>query len=319
MMAANLQFLARKLTGAIMVLLLVSVLVFVLMNLASGDPIAVLLGDQATSADIARVRAQYGLDQPLVLRYFSWLGQVVQGNLGTSIFVQLPVLQVLANRAEPTLLLAAMSVSIATLIGVPCGTLAAVRRGSKLDQIVSTIAMLAASIPSFWMGIILIRIFAVKLGWLPASGFGAPDAGLLLHIKHLILPAIVLGVLNSALIIRFTRSSVLDILHEDYVRTARAKGVPEFTIMVKHVLKNALIPIITVIGLTTALMIGGTVVTESVFNLPGLGSLVVQSVLRRDYPVIQGALLVIAMAYVLINFAIDLLYAVIDPRLERKG
>lgn len=315
-MLNTLKILLVRLFGACVVMLIVAVLVFLLVNMASGDPIAVLLGDQASASDIAQVRAQYGLDRPLVTQFFLWLQQVLQGNLGTSIFLQQPVADVLIARAEPTLLLAFFSVTIATLIGVPCGALAAVWRGSRTDQVVSAVAMLAASVPSFWMGLILIRIFAVQMGWFPSSGYGPPDASLAQRMYHLALPSVVLGVLNSALIIRFTRASMLDTLGEDYVRTARAKGLPESVIMVKHVMKNALIPIVTVIGLTTALMIGGTVVTETVFNLPGVGGLVVRAVLRRDYPVIQGALLVVAFIYVLINFFIDFLYTVIDPRIR---
>jgi len=192
-------------------------------------------------------------------------------------------------------------------------------RGSRADQLVSTVAMLGASIPSFWFGLILIQVFAVHLGWFPASGYGDPGAPLGDRVQHLLLPAIVLGVLNSALVIRFTRASVLDILGEDYVRTARAKGLSEGVVLMKHVLRNALVPIVTVLGLTLALMIGGTVVTETVFNLPGVGNLVVRAVLRRDYPVIQGTLLVIAAIYVFINLAIDLLYTVVDPRIRLEG
>jgi len=315
-MRAALKVLASRLLGGCVVLLIVAVMVFSLVHLASGDPIAVLLGDQATAADIAQVRAQYGLDRPLATQFFLWMGQVVQGNLGMSIFMQQPVAEVLWSRAEPTLMLATLSVLIATLIGVPCGVLAAVWRGSRTDQALSAVAMCAASVPSFWMGLILIRIFAVQLGWLPASGYGPPDAGLLEKLRHMILPSAVLGILNSALIIRFTRASMLDTLGEDYMRTARAKGLSEPAVIVRHVLRNALIPIVTVIGLTMALMIGGTVVTETVFNLPGVGGLVVRAVLRRDYPVIQGTLLVVAFIYVLINFMIDFLYTVIDPRIR---
>lgn len=317
MLSAMKILLVRSL-GACVVLLIVAVLVFLLVHMASGDPIAVLLGDQATAADIAQVRAQYGLDRPLPTQFLLWLGQVLTGNLGTSIFLQQPVTQVLLERAEPTVLLALFSVAIASCIGVPCGALAAVWRGSRTDQVVSAVAMLAASVPSFWMGLILIRIFAVQLGWFPASGYGPPEADLAQRMMHLALPSVVLGVLNSALIIRFTRASMLDTLGEDYVRTARAKGLSETVIMVKHVMKNALIPIVTVIGLTMALMIGGTVVTETVFNLPGVGGLVVRAVLRRDYPVIQGTLLVVAFIYVLINFFIDFLYTVIDPRIRLR-
>ena len=313
------RFLLKRLGGAVVVLTLVAVLVFCLTRLASGDPVALLLGDQATAADIAQARAQYGLDKPLPVQFGLWVGELLQGNLGQSLFLQRPVAQALLERAEPTLFLALFAVGIAALVGVPCGMAAAVWRGSATDQAVSGVAMLGASVPSFWLGLILIQLFAVKLGWFPASGYGDPTATLGERLQHLMLPALVLGLLNSALIIRFTRASMLDILGEDYVRTARAKGLPEGTIMVKHVLRNALVPIVTVLGLTMALMIGGTVVTETVFNLPGVGNLVVRAVLRRDYPVIQGTLLVIAAIYVFINLAIDFLYTLVDPRIRLEA
>ncbi len=311
-----LRYLGGRAAGMLLVLAIVAVLVFVLTRAASGDPVAVLLGDQATAADIARVQQQYGLDKPLPVQFGLWLREVLQGNLGDSIFLQRPVTQALWERAEPTTLLAIFATIIASLIGVPCGIVSAVFRGKAVDQLFTGTAMLGASIPSFWLGIVLIQIFAVSLGWFPVSGYGAPDAGLLERMHTLVLPACVLGLLNSALIIRFTRASMLDVLGEDYVRTARAKGLGEGVVVLKHALRNAMVPIVTVLGLTVALMIGGAVVTETVFGLPGVGSLVVNAVLRRDYPVIQGALLVIAAIYVLINFAIDLLYAVVDPRVK---
>jgi peptide/nickel transport system permease protein len=313
------RFLLNRLAGAAMVLVIVAVLVFLLTRLASGDPMALMLGDQATVEDVAKARTQYGLDKPLPTQFVLWVGELLQGNLGQSIFLQRPVAQALMERAEPTLFLAFFAVAIAALIGVPCGMAAAIWRGSHTDQWLSGVAMLGASIPSFWMGLILIQFFAVYLGWFPASGYGDPGMGLGARLYHLILPASVLGLLNSALIIRFTRASMLDILGEDFVRTARAKGLPERVVMFKHVLRNALVPIITVLGLTMALMIGGTVVTETVFNLPGVGNLVVRAVLRRDYPVIQGTLLVIASIYVLINLLIDLLYTLVDPRIRLGG
>jgi peptide/nickel transport system permease protein len=305
-----------RLGGTVAVLILVAVMVFALTRLASGDPIAVLLGDQASAKDIAQVRVQYGLDKPLLTQFAYWVKEVLHGNLGQSIFLQRPVTQALAERTEPTFFLALFAVSIAALIGIPCGLIAAVWRGRFVDQVFSAVAMLGASIPSFWMGLILIQVFAVGLGWFPASGYGNPGVSLIERLHHLVLPATVLGVLNSALIIRFTRASVLDILNEDYVRTARSKGLSERVVILKHVLKNALVPIVTVVGLTLALMIGGAVVTETVFNLPGVGNLVVRAVLRRDYPVIQGALLVIAGIYVLINLVIDLIYMLVDPRIR---
>jgi peptide/nickel transport system permease protein len=310
------RYLASRLAGMLAVMSIVAVLVFILTRAAPGDPVAVLLGDQATAEDIAKVRVQYGLDKPLPVQFGYWLREVLQGNLGQSIFLQRPVTQALAERAEPTTLLALMAVGIATLIGVPCGIVSAVFRGRWIDQFFTGIAMLGASIPSFWLGIVLMQMFAVSLGWFPVSGYGEPGAPLLERLHALVLPSVVLGLLNSALIIRFTRASMLDVLGEDYVRTARSKGLPKSTVVLKHALRNALVPIVTVIGLTAALMIGGAVVTETVFGLPGVGNLVVSAVLRRDYPVIQGALLVIAAIYVLINFAIDLLYMAVDPRVK---
>lgn len=307
---------AQRLVGLLAVLLIVSVLVFALTRLAAGDPMAVLLGDQATQADIVQARAQYGLDQPMPTQYLLWAGQVLQGNLGRSIFMQEPVMDVIADRAGLTTYLALMAAGMATLIGVPLGIASAVWRGRPLDQWLSGLAMLGASVPSFWFGLVLIQWLAVSHGWFPVSGYGNPEASLFERLYHLVLPAVTLGVLNSALIMRFTRASMLDVLNEDYIRTARSKGVSEFMVVFKHAFGNTLIPILTVVGLTLALMVGGAVITETVFNLPGFGNLVVRSVLRRDYPVIQGALLVIAAVYVLINFAIDLLYVVVDPRVR---
>ena len=310
------RYLWSRFVGMLVVMALVAVLVFMLTRAASGDPIAVLLGDQATAEDISRVQKIYGLDKPLPVQFGLWVNQLFRGNLGDSIFLQRPVTQALWERAEPTTLLALMAVAIATCIGVPCGVVSAVFRGRAIDQLFTGLAMLGASVPSFWFGLILMQLFAVGLGWFPVSGYGDPGASLLQRLHYLVLPATVLGVLNSALIIRFTRASMLDVLGEDYVRTARAKGLSETVVVLKHALRNALVPIVTVIGLTVALMIGGAVVTETVFGLPGVGNLVVSAVLRRDYPVIQGALLVVAAIYVVINFLVDLLYTVVDPRVK---
>ena len=311
-----LKYLGSRIAGMAIVMAIVAVLVFVLTRAASGDPVSVLLGDQATAADIARVQQQYGLDKPLPVQFAYWLKELARGNLGDSIFLQRPVTQALWERAEPTTLLALMAVAIAALIGIPAGIVGAVFRGKWIDQVFTSLAMLGASIPSFWLGLVLMQVFAVALGWFPVSGYGDPGAPLLERLRHLVLPATVLGLLNSALIIRFTRASMLDVLNEDYVRTARAKGLGEAPVVLKHALRNALVPIVTVLGLTVALMIGGAVVTETVFGLPGVGNLVVNAVLRRDYPVIQGALLVIAVIYVVINFAVDLLYTLVDPRVK---
>ena len=300
----------------VIVMLLVAVLVFVITRLAPGDPAAVMLGEQATAADIAQLRASYGLDKPLPVQFAYWLGELARGNLGQSIFLQRPVTQALMERAEPTFFLTLFSMAIAMLIGVPCGIVAAVWRNGAADQAFSGFAMLGASIPSFWLGLLLIQFFAVRLGIFPVSGYGGPGASLLTRLSHLVLPALSLGIVSSALILRFTRASMLDVLNDDYVRTARSKGMGEFRVVMKHAFKNALIPVLTVIGLTAALLVSGAVVTETVFGLPGVGNLVVSAVLRRDYPVIQGALLIVAALYVLINFLIDMLYLLIDPRVR---
>lgn len=308
--------LGRRIGGLIIVMLLVATMVFFLTRLAPGDPAALMLGDQATPEDVARLRAVYGLDKPLLVQFGLWLKEVASGNLGQSIFLQRPVTQALAERAEPTFFLTLFSVSIAALIGIPAGVASAVWRGRAVDQIVSGLAMLAANVPSFWLGLIFIQLFAVRLGWFPVAGYGDPGAPLADRLGHLILPACVLGLVNSALITRFTRASMLDVLNEDYVRTARSKGVSETRVVLRHAFGNALIPIVTVVGLTAALLVGGAIVTETVFGLPGVGNLVVSAVLRRDYPVIQGALIVVAAVYVLINLAIDVIYTLVDPRVR---
>ncbi|ARP85727.1 ABC transporter permease [Bordetella genomosp. 9] len=311
-----LSYLFNRLLGLVAVMFLVATIVFVIIRVTPGDPAAVMLGPEASQQDVAALRTRLGLDQPLPVQYATWLGQLARGDLGQSIFLDKPVLSALADRAEPTFWLTLMSLIIATLIALPVGILSAVKRGTALDQSVLSFSMFTSSVPSFWLGLLLMQVFAVKLGWLPVSGYGGPGASFGTRLSHLVLPAVVLGLVNSALITRFIRASMLDVLRDDYVRTARAKGLTERKVILKHAVRNALIPILTVIGLTTALLVSGAVVTETVFGLPGVGSLVVSAVLRRDYPVIQGALLVVAAIYVLINLLIDLLYLLVDPRVR---
>lgn len=310
------RYIIQRFIGMIIVMFLVVTIVFVIVRVTPGDPAAVMLGPEATQTDIADLRAQLGLDQPLVMQYIYYVGQLMRGDLGQSIFLNQPVLSALSERAEPTFFLTLFSIIIACVIALPIGIYAAYRRGSFIDQAATTLAMFAASIPSFWLGLILMQVFAVRYGFFPVSGYGGPDTSFTDRMWHLSLPAFALGLVSSALILRFTRASMLDVLGDDYVRTARAKGLIERKVILKHALKNALIPILTVIGLTVAVLISGAVVTETVFSLPGIGNLVVSAVLRRDYPVIQGALLVIAALYVLINFAIDMLYLLVDPRVR---
>lgn len=307
---------SRRIMGMVVVLFIVTTLVFIIVRVTPGDPAAVMLGSDATPEDIAQLRDRMGLNAPLLVQYGKFLWGLLQGDLGHSIFLNQPVGQALLARAEPTFFLTLFSILIASGIALPVGILSAVKRGTLFDQIVVTVTMIAASIPSFWLGLLLIQIFAVNLGWLPASGYGGPDTPFLDRLQHLILPAVALGVVNSALITRFTRAAMLDVLGDDYVRTARAKGANEGRVVLKHAFKNALLPIITVIGLSVAMLVAGAVVTETVFGLPGVANLVVSAVLRRDYPVIQGTLLVVAAIYVLINFIVDMLYVAVDPRVR---
>ncbi|QQM33041.1 ABC transporter permease (plasmid) [Martelella lutilitoris] len=310
------NYLIRRFVGMLVVTFLVLTIAFVLVRLAPGDPAALMLGPDATPQDVMDLRASLGLDRPIFVQYLTFVANAAQGDLGRSLFFDNSVTSVLAARAEPTVFLSLFSLIFALVIATPIGIYAAYRRGSVLDQSAVTTAMLAASVPSFLTGLIFQRYLATELGWFPASGYGGPDAGFLDRMWHLVLPSITLGIVNSALILRFTRASMLDILGEDYVRTARAKGMSERRVVLRHALKNAGIPIITVVGLTFALLVAGAVVTERVFNLPGLGSLVVNAVLRRDYPVIQGTLIVVAILYVFINLLTDLLYLVIDKRVR---
>ncbi|MBZ9921729.1 ABC transporter permease [Mesorhizobium sp. BR1-1-7] len=306
----------NRLLGMIVVMALVATIVFVIVRVTPGDPAAVMLGPDATAADIAALRTKLGLDGSILEQFWRYIAGVLQGDFGQSIFLNEPVTTALAQRAEPTFFLTVLSLLIASVIALPVGILSAYRRGSLFDQAATTIAMFAASVPSFWLGLLFIQFFAVRLGWFDTSGYGGPGASFGDRIAHLVLPALALGLVSSALITRFTRASMLDVLNDDYVRTARSKGMSEWRVVLKHALKNALIPILTVIGLTAALLISGAVVTETVFGLPGVGSLVVSAVLRRDYPVIQGALLVVAGLYVLVNFIIDMLYILVDPRVR---
>lgn len=306
----------RRAGGMVVVLALVVTVVFVIVRVTPGDPAAVMLGSDATPQDIAQLRERLGLNAPILVQYGRFVLDIFRGDLGQSIFLGQPVTTALLARAEPTFFLTLFSILIAVAIALPVGILSAVKRGTLFDQMVVGTTMVAASVPSFWLGLILIQTFAVGLGWFPASGYGGPGTPFLDRLQHLVLPAVALGVVNSALITRFTRAAMLDVLGEDYVRTARAKGAGPSRVILKHALKNALIPIITVIGLSIALLVAGAVVTETVFGLPGVGNLVVQAVLRRDYPVIQGALLVVAAIYVIINFAVDMLYLAVDPRVR---
>ncbi|MBL1241770.1 MAG: ABC transporter permease [OCS116 cluster bacterium] len=309
-------YIARRLFGMLVVMLIVLTVVFVIVRIAPGDPAALILGPDATPEDAIELREKMGLNRPIIVQYFSFMTQIAGGDLGRSLFFDTPVTTLLYQRAEPTIFLTLFSLLIAVSIAIPIGIYAAYRRGSFFDQSALSLAMLAAAIPSFWTGLLFQQYIAAGTGWFPVSGYGGPDANFFERMWHLILPAIVLGVVNSALILRFTRASMLDVLADDYIRTARSKGMSERRVVLRHALKNALIPIVTIVGLTLALLISGAVVTERVFNLPGIGSLVVGAVLRRDYPTIQGTLIIVAGLYVMVNFLVDMLYLAIDPRVK---
>lgn len=310
------RFIARRVLGMLAVLCFVAFAVFVIARVMPGDPATILVGDNASPATAAAMRARLGLDEALPIQFGIWLLNLGAGDLGQSIFLGEPVLTLLSQRAEPTIALTLMALVVAVGLALPLGIIAAVWRDSTADRAIRMGSMLGASIPSFWLGLLFISWFAAGQGWFPVSGYGPPGAGLFERLRFLLLPALVLGLINAALITRFTRNAMLEVLGEDFILTCRAKGLPGTSVVLKHALRSAFIPILTVVGLSLALLLGGAIVTETVFALPGLGNLVVSAVLRRDYPVIQGALLVISAVYVVVNLGIDLLYAVIDPRVR---
>lgn len=312
-------YILRRLIMLVPVLLVVGVVVFALVHLTPGDPAAVILGDRATPEDIERLREQLGLNEPLPVQFVHWFGNMLRLDFGESIFLGEPVMQALRDRAEPTILLTLYALLFQVVIGVPAGVLAAVRHNSILDRVLTVIAISGSAIPTFFLGILLILIFAVRLRWLPSGGYVPLGEDPVAHVKAMLLPAFALGFSAAGLIARMVRSSMLDVMREDYVRTAFAKGVPEKLVIIRHALRNALIPALTVIGISAGALLGGAVVTETVFTIPGMGRLVVQSIARRDYPVIQGAIITIAMAYVLVNLIVDLLYVYTDPRVRLGG
>jgi peptide/nickel transport system permease protein len=306
----------RRILATFPVMLLVALFVFSLLYIAPGDPAAIIAGDQATPADVARIRVSLGLDRPYLVRFGDWLWHVLHGDLGTSIFTSLPVTQMIAQRIEPTLSLMVMTVVFAIIIAIPLGVLAAWKHGTWIDRIVMVICVLGFSVPVFVVGYLLAYVFALSLDWLPVQGFTPISGGFWPFVQSLILPTVVLGSAYVALLARITRATMLDVLSQDYVRTARAKGVGQRAILFVHALKNAAVPIVTIIGNGVALLIGGAVVTESVFAIPGLGRLTVDAILRRDYPIIQGVVLLFSVSYVLVNLVVDLLYTLFDPRIR---
>jgi len=312
-----LAYTIKRLLTLVPTLFIASILIFLFIHLIPGDPASILLGDSATPEEIAQLSAQMGFDKPLWQQYTLWLGNVLQGDFGQSLFFKTPVLAVIADGAETSICLALMTMFWIVLFGIPVGIFSASFHGSWIDQIASGGAMLLASIPTFWLGLYLILIFSVGLGWFPSSGFPSlSDDGGLANLRYLILPSLTLAAPNAALIVRLVRASMLDVAREDHVRTARAKGLHPVRVSIKHVFRNALIAVAAAFGFTFAALVSEAVVTETVFSLPGIGRLVVQSILRRDYPVIQGVILLIVLLYLVINLIVDLAYARLDPRVS---
>jgi peptide/nickel transport system permease protein len=290
--------------------------VFLLIHLIPGDPVSVMLGPDATTTQVEETRRALGLDRPLHEQLLLFYARVVRGDLGHSYFLDRPVTQALAERVEPTAVLTLSALVVAVVIGVPSGVVAAAYPGSFWDRTLMLGALLGVCIPGFWLSLNFIYLFAVRLGWLPAAGYASVFSDPVAAMRYMVLPAVSLGFNQSALIARISRSCMLETLQQDYVRTARAKGVSERVVIYLHAFRNALVPVVTVIGITMAILIGGAVVTEIVFNIPGLGRLIISAILRRDYPVVQGVVLVTAAAYVLINLGVDVVYALIDPRIR---
>jgi peptide/nickel transport system permease protein len=309
-------YILGRIVALLPVLAVVAVVVFSILRLTPGDPAAVILGINATPADIEQLHRVLGLDQPLPVQFITWLTQIAHGDLGESIFLRMPVTAAIAERLEPTLMLTLYSLLIALGIAIPAGILAGMRPGSWIDKVLMLFSLIGASLPSFLIGLLLILIFAVTLEWLPSEGYQPVSSGLLENFRRLLLPAIALGMGQAALIARTTRAAVMDVFRAEYLQTARAKGLSEWALLWRHVLKNAALPMATVIGFSIAMLMAGTVVTETVFNLPGMGRLVINSVLRRDYPVVQGVTLFIAVVYVIVNLLVDLAYAWLDPRVK---
>ena len=312
-----LGYIFKRIFMTIPVMVVVALFVFLLLRLSTGDPAAVIAGDYATAEDVQKIREKLGLSEPIFVQFVTWLGSLIQGDLGTSIFSNKPVTELIAQRLEPTLMLALTTIIFSILVAVPLGTIAAFRAGSWIDRLVMLFSVGGFSIPVFVLGYILIYYFSITWRILPVQCYRSPfEDGMLPFIQHIILPTLTLSVIYIALLARMTRASVMEVLEEDYIRTARAKGLSEVKILMRHALGNAAVPIVTVIGIGIALLIGGVVVTESVYNIPGLGRLVLDAVLARDYPIIQGLILFFSLIYVLLNLIIDLTYTLFDPRIK---
>jgi len=310
------QYILRRLVSLVPVVLVVGVVTFLIVHLTPGDPAAVILGQNATPEQVEQLRQELGLDELLPVQFVAWFGQVLTGDLGISVFSDEPVLEIILGRLEPTVSLAILSTVISLCIALPSAMLAVWKRDGLLDPAFMSVSLLGVSIPNFWLALILILVFSVTLGWLPVSGYVPLGEGLWPWLSHLVLPAVVLAVQQAGIIARMLRDGMLDVVNQDYIKTARSKGLRERAVLTRHAFRNAMIPTTTVVGASFALLLGGAVVTETVFAIPGVGQLVVESISRRDYPVLQGTVLFVAGVYVLVNLLVDLVYALLDPRIR---
>ena len=312
-----LRYIISRIVATIPVMGVVALFVFLMLRLSPGDPAAVIAGDYATAEDIVRIRENLGLNEPILVQFGTWIWALMRADLGISIFTNLPVTTLIAQRLEPTIMLTLTTITFTILVAVPLGTIAAWKSGSWIDRGVMVFSVAGFSVPVFVLGYILIYLLAIELRWLPVQGYKSMFTdGVIPFLRHITLPTLTLSVIFIALVARMTRASVMEVLQEDYVRTARAKGQSEFKVLLRHALRNAAVPIVTVIGIGIALCIGGVVVTESVYNIPGLGRLVLDAVLARDYPIMQGLILFFSFVYILINLLIDLTYTLLDPRIR---
>jgi peptide/nickel transport system permease protein len=310
------SYVIQRLLSTLIVMAMVGVFVFLLLHLSPGDPAAIIAGDNATSEQIDGIRQKLGLDDPLPVQFLRWVSHIAQGDLGISIFSNEPVLKLVGQRLEPTVSLALATLLVAVVIAVTFGVIAAWKAGTLIDRLLMVISVVGFSVPVFVVGYILIYVFAIWLRWLPVQGYTPIAEGLWPWMRNLILPATALGLAYVALIARITRATMLEVLEEDYIRTAVAKGVSNRTMLLKHALRNAGVPIVTIIGIGVALLISGVVITETVFNIPGVGRLVVDAIAKRDYPIIQGVILIFSGVYVIINLIVDLTYMLLDPRIR---
>ncbi|WP_223593884.1 ABC transporter permease [Neobacillus bataviensis] len=310
------KYIIRRLFDLLPTILVVAVIVFIITRLIPGDPASVMLGPQASVEDIEALREQLGLNDPLYVQFFHYIGDLLRGNFGVSLTYNEPIVQLILERFPNTLVLAISALIIAFMIGVPAGIISASKQNSLLDYTVMLVSLIGVSMPIFWLGVMLVLYFSVNLGWFPATGMGAMEDGLIPYLKHLILPSITLATIPMATFARITRSSMLEVISQDYIKTARSKGLSEFWVICKHAFKNALTPLLTVLGMQISMMLGGAVLTETIFSWPGMGRLIVDAIEKRDFIVVQGTVLFIAAIFVLVNLFVDVMYKVVNPRVN---